>query len=665
MDEAEPEVQPERAAEGASSSAPRLSWDSSIAAVPLGRGWDAQPSLVDWAGTGHPDLLVSADGGPCGRIAWLYRRRETRGAEPALLFDAGRREPTLDGLAFLCSIENGQSSRFDLVGLDQTGLVHLPNEGSTCEPVFRKRVSMGIGLDLGIESACVVQMTSVDWDRDGLADLLVGIHDLTGYWPDSGRLPQTQQVGLNQRAGHPCYDRDGLWRGRVPVGRIFWLRNVGTPGSPWFEIQPEITGERGTLDIGRHPAPIAVAWGGRGSPELLLTDHRGLLRIHRNFGGQAPPVVMEPRTLQYGGAPLVLHDDRVSIAVGDIDGDRRAELVYGTTTGRLFAIHCGPTRNEARGPEPILQQATELLLGGHASIYACDLDADGDLDIVYGDGPGRLYVVRDLGSGDDHRYSLPVPIEAGGTPFEIEPGPDGMLSGPAGHRMGFARPIAVDWLEHDRPDLITTGAGGDVLLLPNDGSPTDPRFGHPVPLRCDGAPLILPPRVRPAVVRWRSDEPLELLGLDLQGFLCRFSRTDRFEVGQPEPIVDHLGRLIRLDGSFGLSGNCALWAGCWTAPGRVDLLVGLTCGNRHVVPAITGIPFDRVESLPNVLLLESLSRGVVIPRPLRFQDGRPVVIGQGACSPQGVHRVGGELPDLLVGSDEGTLTWITRSELCW
>ena len=84
----------------------------------------------------------------------------------------------------------------------------------------------------------------------------------------------------------------------------YWLRNVGRVGEPRFELQPEITGESGGLDIGLHPAPLAVSWGGRGNLELLISDHRGLLKVYRNFGGQLPPVLMEPRTLQCGGAAL-------------------------------------------------------------------------------------------------------------------------------------------------------------------------------------------------------------------------------------------------------------------------------------------------------------------------------------------------------------------------
>jgi hypothetical protein len=581
------------------------------------------------------------------------------------LFAAGEHIPALDGLRCLCPIPNERPSRFDLVALDEAGLVHLRNEGTTGQPSFDSRGILLPGANLGSHVWQIVQMSAVDWDQNGLVDLLVGLHDLTAYWPDDERLPRTQQVGLNQRAGHPCYDRRGLWRGRPPIGGIFWLRNVGRPGEPRFEVQPEITGDRGPLDTGLFPAPLALSWGERGSLELLVSDHRGLLRIYRNFGGQSPPALMEPRTLQCGGAPLVLHDDRIALTAADIDHDGRTELIYGTATGHLFCIHSGGLRNEARTPAAILHKSSDLCLGGHASLVACDLDGDGDLDLVYGDAAGRLHFLQDLGSGDDHRYALPVALEAGGAPFRIEPGPDGILLGPAGHQLGYARPAVADWLDHGRPDLIVTGAGGDVVILGNDGSATEPRFRQPVTLRCEGVPLILPPRVAPAVTSWANPEQLCLVALDLQGFLCVYPRAGRFEVGRPVPLVDHLGRLIRLDGSFGLSGRCSIWAGPWTALGKTDLLIGLPRANRHVVPAVTGVPLGDAQALSTVLLLEQDQRGFLVPRPLAFRDGLPVVAGDEGCCAQGVPRAAQDLPDLLLCGDDGSLRWIARADLSW
>src|SRR5947209_7043746 len=90
----------------------------------------------------------------------------------------------------------------------------------------------------------------LDWYGEGRPDLLVGVDDLTGYWPDSPHVPTSQQKGFNQKGGHPGYDRNGLWRGATPTGRLYWLRNVGATGSPAFELQPEIMGESHPLDVG-------------------------------------------------------------------------------------------------------------------------------------------------------------------------------------------------------------------------------------------------------------------------------------------------------------------------------------------------------------------------------------------------------------------------------
>lgn len=642
----------------------RFRWDPEVDVIPLTLGWDAEPLVVDWFGTRQPDLLVTAGGGPDGRSAWIFRP-VSAAAHGAPHYDQGHPVEGLGGLRSVCAIDNGGRTRFDLIGLDRDGLVLLRNEGTDQAPAFRARESLGIAADLGIGPCRVVQMVAVDWDGDGLTDLLVGVDDLTGYWPEDDRAPRAQLVGFNQKGGHPGYDRNGLWRGQAPRGRIVWLKNVGRLGAPAFELQPEIAAESNLLDIGLRPAPLAVAWGGGKSAELLITDIQETVRIHRNFGGQRPPVLMEPRTLQCGHGPLLLPDDHTIIVAADVDGDHRVELLFGASDGRVFAVHAGPTRNDAKTPVPIVHAPGALRLGGHAVVTAADFDGDGDIDLIYGDAPGRLYSLEDLGSGADHRYGKPVALEAGGTPFRLDPGPDGMRDGPAALRLGYACPTLADWTGNGRPDLIVGGAGGEVLFLRNDGSSTAPRFGPPTALRCDGSPLITPPRVRPAVVDWNRTGRPDLIALDLQGFLCVYPRTGNAEVGRPIPLVDRLGRCLRLDGGFGQAGQCAIWAGPWTGSGEIDLLIGLPRGNRHVIPAITGEPITDLNDLSTVVLLEHRGHGVLVPRPLRYRDGRPLIIGFEGCSPCGIDAAGRGALDLLATGDDGSVAFISRDELQW
>ena len=77
-----------------------VSWDPSVEAVPLARGWDAEPCIVDWSGTGQSALLVSSAGGSPGRSARLYRplERAGRGLAPVLRRGnvlAGARRPAV------------------------------------------------------------------------------------------------------------------------------------------------------------------------------------------------------------------------------------------------------------------------------------------------------------------------------------------------------------------------------------------------------------------------------------------------------------------------------------------------------------------------------------------------------------------------------------------
>lgn len=642
----------------------RLAWDETVGPVPIARGWDSEPLVLDWFGTGQSDLLVSFGGGPHGRRAYIFRASSASHNDEAV-YDEGTAVEALDGLRGLCALPNGRDSRFDLIGLAPSGLVHLPNRGRSDAPHFEDRLSLGFGPDLGIGPCRIVQLFAVDWDGDRNVDVLVGIDDLTDYWPDSPSLPVSQQRGFNQRGGHPSYDHAGLWRGGAPRGRLFWLKNTGTPGAPAFSLQPEIIGDTHPLDLGLHPAPLAVAWERPRSLELLVTDRRGLVHLHRNFGDQRPPVLMEPRTLTCGGAQFLLPHERTVLIAADLDGDHCDELIHGTCDGRVFAIHSGATRREVKNPRVLRERTRRLWLGGHAVVAAGDLHQSGGLDLIVGDVTGRLHLLRDHFEHGEHRYRDSVALDSGGAPFQIDPGPDGMIDGPVGPKLGYACPSLVDWTGNSRVDLLVGSVEGEILFLRNDGAANDPRFGAPARLRCQGVPVITPPRVRPAAADWTGDGQADLIALDLQGFLCVYPRLRAGEVSQPVPMHDRLGRLIRLDGGFGLSGGCALWAGPWCGSGRPDILVGLSRANRHVVPAVTGISYDRFDAIPTVLLLENRGEGVLVPRPMHWADGSPLILGHEGCSPSGVLDGTGESLSLLVGLDDGQVILLRRDELAW
>ena len=146
----------------------------------------------------------------------------------------------------------------------------LRNVGEHDRPEFGTRESLGIAADLGFAKGRVSQMVSVDWDGDGLTDLLVGFDDLESFWPDDDKLPRSQQIGFNQRAGHPGYDPNGKWRGACAQGsdRLVEKRRRGRRAALGVA-----RGDRRRDRPGRFgDKPLAV--GGR----LVRRSHAGIAR---------------------------------------------------------------------------------------------------------------------------------------------------------------------------------------------------------------------------------------------------------------------------------------------------------------------------------------------------------------------------------------------------
>ena len=636
-----------------------LTYGSEPIVAPLTWGRDSEVVPLDWFGDGSTALLVSAITAPGIRVARIHRPVET--VDGRSIYDEGTEVLDLFDLRRLCPIPTAGPARFDLLAEDGTWLHLLRNNGTANEPRFDAPVPLATLADLGLGDGRISHMIADDWEGDGRQDLLVGFDEMTGYWPEAG-IPPHHQVGFNERGGHPGYDRNGLWRGKPPRGRLLRLRNNGEPGRPDFATAAPVEGDLGRLAPDHSPAFLVVSWGGGRGFELLVTDARNTVRLHRNFGGQRPPVLMDPRELKVGGASLHLPDDRTTLIVGDIDGDRRPELLHGTADGRVFAVHASG-RDDATPPEPIRFRTKTLRMGGGTVVTALDLDNDGDVDLIAGDAAGRLWMSRNLGSREEPRFGAPIELDAGGNPFRLDPGPDGTLNGPIDPRLGWACPALVDWTNHGRPDLIVGGAGGEILYLKNNGALVDPRWDRPVPLRCDGGPLITPPRVRPAVADWMGTGETDVIALDLQGFLCVYPRAGEKDLGRPVQLTDRLGRLIRLDGAFGLGGRCNLWAGPWTGSGRPDILVGLGPAAHAVVSSTVGEALG-VAGITQVLLLENLGRNQVAPRPVLLADGSPILENEEGCSPLGVSDGSGRM-DLWLGTDDGRVVRFRRDDLRW
>jgi hypothetical protein len=180
-----------------------------------------------------------------------------------------------------------------------------------------------------------------------------------------------------------------------------------------------------------HPADVAAGdLDGDGRPDLAVVNWGSRnLSLFRNRGPSAEPLFDAARTVDYRGAPAY------TLALGDLDGDRAADLVVGDARG---VVH--PLRNDGRGG---LTAASPLQAGaGLRSLTLADLDGDRRLDLATANtGDDSVSVFTRVGDG----WSTPQRIAVGTRPRTIR---------------------AADLDADGRLDLVVTNGGSnDVSVL--------------------------------------------------------------------------------------------------------------------------------------------------------------------------------------------------------
>jgi Ca2+-binding RTX toxin-like protein len=144
------------------------------------------------------------------------------------------------------------------------------------------------------------------------------------------------------------------------------------------------------VDLDDGTAPTGVDLDGDGDLDLVVGNRYGALWLFQNDGG----VFVE----QIGAAdPFAFLDvdDYSTPALVDLDGDGDLDLVSGDGSGALFAFE-----NDGVPFTPLVGAANPFAgvdVGAYSAPASVDLDGDGDLDLVIGDGSGALVAFENDG----------------------------------------------------------------------------------------------------------------------------------------------------------------------------------------------------------------------------------------------------------------------------
>ena len=238
------------------------------------------------------------------------------------------------------------------------------NQGTAAAPVFGSffRVQAG-GSDLTLPgSGCLGVFPRVtDWDGDGRQDLLVGLA--------GGGI----HVFLNTGSGNAP-----VFGGSTPV-------MVGEPGA------------KAAISLGARATVAMTDWNEDGRVDLVAGALDGQVRVYLNQAATGAPDFRAALLVSDGSVALDDASGRSSVAVIDLNGDGRQDLVLGNTAGemRFFA-------NVGTNAAPAFDGVVAIQAGGAAidlagtprsRPFVGDFNADGIPDLLVGseDGLIRLY----------------------------------------------------------------------------------------------------------------------------------------------------------------------------------------------------------------------------------------------------------------------------------
>lgn len=201
-------------------------------------------------------------------------------------------------------------------------------------------------------------------------------------------------------------------------------------------------------------------------------------------------------------------------------------------------------------------------------------DADGLKDLLVGQPDGSVKVFTNVGSEAAPTFDVGTVLQVGepGAKVDISVG-------------GRATPIALDWNNDGRRDLLVGALDGKVHIFLNEGSDTSPDFRSETFAQRDGADLLLATqRTSPHVLDADGDGRKDLLLGETNGHVFLFLNvgTDAAPSFSDYTLVMSGGLPIVLPSNP----RTRPFVCDWTGDGLPDLLVGAEDGKLHLYQGI-------------------------------------------------------------------------------
>ena len=544
------------------------------ATVELGVGLWAWPMPMDFDGDGDLDLVVACPDKPYNGV-YFFENPAGRGETNKMpVFKKGRwisKAPSNVQVSYVDGVPKVLSPGLAYPDFMATG--------------FAKAVKIeGVKPNVHTNAVRANMWRYVDYDGDGVQDLVIGVGDWKAYGWDN------------------AYDANGVWTNGPLHGYVYVVHNRGSTDKPDYAEPVKVLAEGKPVDVFGWPSPNFADWDGDGDLDLLCGEFLDGFTYFENIGTRTKPVYAAGRRVKSpDDAQLAMDLEMITPTAIDWDGDGDLDLICGDEDGRVAFIE-NTGRFDAQhvplflAPRYFRQESDDLKFGALVTPVGCDWDGDGDWDLICGNTAGYIAFIENLsGPGvAQPKWAEPRRLEVDGQAIRIMAGPHGSIQGPAEAKWGYPTLCVADWDGDGLPDIIANSILGKVVWYRNIGTRKSPKLAAAQPvevewesaqprlawgwLRPEGKALLTQWRTTPVTVDWNKDGLVDLVMLDQEGYLAFFERAlrdgKRVLLHPKRVFCNEKGEPLQFNTKRGGgSGRRKLCVVDWDGDGRLDILI--------------------------------------------------------------------------------------------
>ena len=437
-----------------------------------GVGGTSVPPLGDLDGDGDLDLLV-------GEVNKELTYFENVGDANNPSFATGAVNPFgFSGLDFYSAPAfadlDGDGDLDVISGEVYGGFIYFANTGDPISPAFTSTTT-----PVGLTASNFTSTPSFgDLDGDGDLELVAGNSDggfryfeIEGAVAPNFRPESTPNNLVNVDSDNaPAFgDLDGdldILIGNIS-GNLIYFKNSGSATYPDFSTST-LNPFGLTTTGGSYSNPTIGDLDNDGDLDILVADDDGDFYYYENTGTATSPAFL----LNTSETDLFSSDRYISPAFGDLDGDGDLDIIAGNAEGGFKFYE---NDNTLTDPSFLAGAAILSTIGTYSIPALADLDGDGDLDVIAGDNSGNFSYFENTGSATFPDFSSSVTlatllnIGAYSAPALGDLDGDGDLDIIAGNGNGD-----FSYFVYDQPATIPIIDEGDriVLAISKNSTPT-------------------------------------------------------------------------------------------------------------------------------------------------------------------------------------------------